>query len=576
MHTDDFRLFRRANRFPCATRFQATHKSESKHVPAGHNVRYVLRSHSSRLIARLIPGSQPPVQTSESIPAVCTMHRLFYATIFYFAFGSGTTTSNPQKARILFTTSPVLSHLKGSLDLANELKRRGYESISFALPDDEIARRTVEREGFKMHGLGSYDRRRLENIFTNMSRATSLYEQVYLFGLITNEQLNRHGGPFDELLSSVEFDLIVADYFAPMDAVASATKRDVPLVEFHTAVPLDDVFLQDVQLYGYFDNSTSFVKRLGRALRFVASAVTSVCVLWSRGVAFNHLLMQRPPHRYAIHFSFPGFRYPGSVRFPATTVNVGFSVDVFRSSDVTAATDLELREWLDKNDKVIYVSFGVLVRPYFEVLAAIVRGALASVKNARVLVSTRDRADLEKMLGRADNVRLENWVNQQMVLMHRSTVAFVTHGGPRSLGEAMTSRVPVLVVPHYGDQLLHGCLVERYGLGLQLHKTNVSLDFVRDRLVTILARREEMQENLEQMDRLRVLSGGVGRGADLIELVLIADSDNIIPYGADLQFLAAWNVDVWLFFSVCLYVGIRLILTLGRRLRRENEKSKKD
>jgi UDP:flavonoid glycosyltransferase YjiC (YdhE family) len=64
-----------------------------------------------------------------------------------------------------------------------------------------------------------------------------------------------------------------------------------------------------------------------------------------------------------------------------------------------------------------------------------------------------------------------NWtvrdrVDQQRVLS--AVDVFVTHGGSNSFHEAVLLRVPVVVVPFFGDQVLIGQRAEELGVGIGL------------------------------------------------------------------------------------------------------------
>eukprot|EP00118_Oscarella_pearsei_P002519 m.10773 g.10773 ORF g.10773 m.10773 type:complete len:547 (+) comp22650_c0_seq1:24-1664(+) len=483
---------------------------------------------------------------------------------------------NPQEARILFVSSTVLSHLEGSFDLALQLKQRGYKSIAYALPNDDNLRRKVAGYGFTFLPLGPNSDVRLKETFARISQSTSVPEQAYLFGVISNELLANHSRPFDKVLDDGSFDLVVADYFAPVDAVAAAKKHGVPLVEFLTAAPLDDPLLAGAQLEGSLDFSTSFAKRLRLTCRFIASVVETLAIMAYHGVEFNHLLMQRSAQPHAIHFAFAGFRYPSDVRFPATTVAIGFSCDRNDPKDGVDPKDVELETWLDESSAVVYVSFGVLVRPRHKDLMAIIEGVLSVNEKIRVLMSNPEKNSILSMLNGQKSVRVETWVHQPMVLSHSSTIAFISHGGPRSLAEAMSSHVPLLVIPHYGDQFIHAFLVEIHELGMHLLKTDITVETVHNQMETILARRSEMQSNLAEMDRLRALSGGPSRGADLIELILIAKEERVIPYNSFLRFVKEKKIDVVNFFLFIIFcLGFWLIRTWSRRGKQSFNKSEK-
>jgi UDP:flavonoid glycosyltransferase YjiC (YdhE family) len=68
-----------------------------------------------------------------------------------------------------------------------------------------------------------------------------------------------------------------------------------------------------------------------------------------------------------------------------------------------------------------------------------------------------------------------NWtvcdnVDQQEVLSRADV--FVTHGGSNSFHEALLMKVPMVVVPFFGDQVLVGERVEELGIGIDLAEDN--------------------------------------------------------------------------------------------------------
>ncbi|WP_345639340.1 glycosyltransferase [Rugosimonospora acidiphila] len=83
-----------------------------------------------------------------------------------------------------------------------------------------------------------------------------------------------------------------------------------------------------------------------------------------------------------------------------------------------------------------------------------------------------------------------NWsvhakVDQQEVLSRADV--FVTHGGSNSFHESVLARVPMVVAPFFGDQMLVGSRVERLGIGIHLSADNgidtgKSKDFLNDGL----------------------------------------------------------------------------------------------
>lgn len=51
------------------------------------------------------------------------------------------------------------------------------------------------------------------------------------------------------------------------------------------------------------------------------------------------------------------------------------------------------------------------------------------------------------------NIKLEKWLPQRQILMHSNVKLFITHGGNGGTIEAIYGGVPMICMPHYGDQL---------------------------------------------------------------------------------------------------------------------------
>ncbi len=92
------------------------------------------------------------------------------------------------------------------------------------------------------------------------------------------------------------------------------------------------------------------------------------------------------------------------------------------------------------------------------------------LKNERVIFVTQGKQVLESY---PESWRIEDRVNQ-VELLARSR-AFITHGGSNSYHEAVLQRVPMVVIPFFGDQVLVGQRAEQLGIGINLG-TDDSID----------------------------------------------------------------------------------------------------
>ncbi|XP_071455782.1 uncharacterized protein [Hetaerina americana] len=76
--------------------------------------------------------------------------------------------------------------------------------------------------------------------------------------------------------------------------------------------------------------------------------------------------------------------------------------------------------------------------------------------------------------GQSINVRLEKWVPQQDVLAHPNVKMFISHGGLLSFQEAASRGVPIIGIPHFGDQEMNMMRIRHLGVGVQLDAENLT------------------------------------------------------------------------------------------------------
>ncbi|SFT65659.1 N-glycosyltransferase [Actinopolyspora lacussalsi subsp. righensis] len=86
---------------------------------------------------------------------------------------------------------------------------------------------------------------------------------------------------------------------------------------------------------------------------------------------------------------------------------------------------------------------------------------------------------------RPDNVYLTSFVQQQLLLP--ACDAFITHGGFSGVREALSSGVPMVVLPMLAEQPANAERVERLGAGKRLDLEDVSHDSLRTTVGTVLA-----------------------------------------------------------------------------------------
>ncbi|PIN07990.1 UDP-glucuronosyl and UDP-glucosyl transferase [Handroanthus impetiginosus] len=136
-------------------------------------------------------------------------------------------------------------------------------------------------------------------------------------------------------------------------------------------------------------------------------------------------------------------------------------------------------DWLDTKlpRTVVYISFGSIVHLKQEQIDEIAYGLLSSEvsflwvlrpppKELSVEAHVLPEGFLEEV---GDRGKLVQWSPQEEVLAHPSTACFMTHCGWNSMMEALTSGVPVLAFPYWGDQVTNAkFLVDVVKVGIRL------------------------------------------------------------------------------------------------------------
>ncbi|GAV61182.1 UDPGT domain-containing protein [Cephalotus follicularis] len=136
-------------------------------------------------------------------------------------------------------------------------------------------------------------------------------------------------------------------------------------------------------------------------------------------------------------------------------------------------------EWLDSKpaSSVVYISFGSVVYLKQEQVDEIAHGLLNSGisflwvmkpphKDSGYELLVLPDGFLEKA---GDNGRVVQWSPQEQVLAHPSVACFVTHCGWNSSMEALTSGMPVVAFPQWGDQVTDAkFLVDVFKVGVRM------------------------------------------------------------------------------------------------------------
>jgi UDP:flavonoid glycosyltransferase YjiC (YdhE family) len=95
----------------------------------------------------------------------------------------------------------------------------------------------------------------------------------------------------------------------------------------------------------------------------------------------------------------------------------------------------------------------------------------------------------------------------QVTLLRRAALA-VSHGGTNTVTEAITSAVPLLLLPFSTDQFAGAAAVEATGFGAALDPNSASVDDLREAAIGLLSLRGEASQRLDRLSSsMRVHTG---------------------------------------------------------------------
>jgi zeaxanthin glucosyltransferase len=282
-------------------------------------------------------------------------------------------------------------------------------------------------------------------------------------------------------VEEVKPDRIIVDHLA-FSARLGLTAFDVP----HADVVLGHPSALPVggEVYGYptdwpaaFDPSPMALARLHQVCRDVRDAFTQE---WNAALRVLSPSAKPSDDALAAHGAPLLLNYPEALHDPARTTLLpphAFLGSAVRTETVPA----DIATWLDADDRpLVYVSFGSFLSARGDVLAKVLVG-LRSL-DVRVAVATGSARALPALP--------DTWLARthlpQTALLARAALA-VTHGGNNSVTEALTSGVPMLVLPFSTDQFAGAASVEASGTGAALDPNKVTPIAIADAVRELLA-----------------------------------------------------------------------------------------
>jgi len=130
-----------------------------------------------------------------------------------------------------------------------------------------------------------------------------------------------------------------------------------------------------------------------------------------------------------------------------------------------------------------------------------------------VVIAAGPGVDLEAVGELPPNAEIHAWLTLQAVLEHAG--AFVCHGGAGSTMNALYAGVPLVSVPHNGDEESIAKRTGELGLGRVMTIEEVTAETLRQAVLWVAAD-ETVQANVRDMREYMQKAGGAPRAADTI------------------------------------------------------------
>ncbi|KAI8437490.1 hypothetical protein MSG28_011808 [Choristoneura fumiferana] len=157
-----------------------------------------------------------------------------------------------------------------------------------------------------------------------------------------------------------------------------------------------------------------------------------------------------------------------------------------------------LKSILDASPQgVIYFSFGT-TNSGKDMEDRMRREYLELFRNINQTVLWKIEIPLENL---PSNVHLMEWFPQTSVLNHPNTKLFITHGGLLSFIEAIHFGVPMITIPHGGDQYSNAEVAVKKGVAIKLENNQNAPAKLRNALNAMFTDRT-YQDNMKRVSRI--------------------------------------------------------------------------
>uniref|UniRef100_A0A1B6KQH8 UDP-glucuronosyltransferase n=1 Tax=Graphocephala atropunctata TaxID=36148 RepID=A0A1B6KQH8_9HEMI len=203
----------------------------------------------------------------------------------------------------------------------------------------------------------------------------------------------------------------------------------------------------------------------------------------------------------------------------------------------------EMKEFLDGAENgVIYLSMGSVVPDHF-LPAEYFNNFINVFRRLPQRVLWKTTSELNNL---PDNVMVSKWTPQQDVLAHPNVVLFMTHGGLQSQHETISTGVPVVCVPFFGDQPMNARFYEHFEIGVKILFNDLSEETIFKAIREVLDN-PKYKENMKRMSRIytdRPKSAVDSLGFWVEYVLRHGGAQHLKPASADLPWYQLYLLDV--------------------------------
>ena len=493
-----------------------------------------------------------------------------------------TTQANNSKFSILIVSSPTSGHIIPLLNLGEELLRRGHNVTVCSLDSWEDNEKRVTDRGLAYLSAGEfpYTKEEFRRLYKDTTESS---QKLFTLDFFRAHEVMKKSfiGQIDGIIKYLvdvdlkQWDMIVMDDFMMYSVGCLAKCFNYSVIGVSTKLLLHSSLTAPPWTFPMYTLGSGYNDNLTFTQRLEITLFSSVLYFTGPVLVKSHFYSSFLPDvcRNVLYYAFAeGIEFPIIVtsvigfEFPRTITPLTDYVGPILSKQYQNLTP-DLLEWLKDQPKhsVIVISMGSQVYIDHNFAKALIQAIEKT--NYKAIWSLRKGNEdvLTDIQYNSKNFYISNWIPQVAVLQQTSIAIAIVHGGMGGINEALYNGVPIIVLPHGGDQLDNAVHVEHAGAGIMLdpHK-RLTADVIQHSIETIKS--GEHRKRAELIRKLFLSAGGVNRAADLVELYTGAGYDHLIP--AYVKYNWSWieytNIDVYCVMSVCLGIIIYLTIAVSR------------